>query len=447
VGSHSITAVLRAAGCYAISKTPAVTQLVNEGCAAPVCDAGGPYSVVCNGAATTLAMDGSGSQAVGPDDLLTFFWTTDHPNAAFDNATSSQPTLVFGSSPGSPAQFNATLAVSNGLHTITRTVPVVVDTCGVSGMGVKSACVVDSAAATCVNAIEGEPWDIVFCVFNDGPTSVDAWSFDIDLINTVSGETIPIETAQAGEPLLVDETRTIQWPSGIVFGPEDDGKNYRVEVSVRLGQAAEPADRLFNNMAATEFIVLGPTEVLLGLFQAEPVETGLELRWQFGDPRAVTSVVLERSDLASGPWMALETEHRMVEGVILVLDATVEPERTYHYRLVATTSTGAKLVFGPLAATAGARIKEFALTRVAPNPTRGTTLVEFTVPRESSLRLSIIDVQGREVTVLATGRHRAGRYQAMWSGKSEQAAVAPGVYFVRYQGPGVNLVRRLALTR
>ena len=62
-------------------------------------------------------------------------------------------------------------------------------------------------------------------------------------------------------------------------------------------------------------------------------------------------------------------------------------------------------------------------------------------------RLAVYDVQGREVAVLVEGLQRPGSYQATWSGQTEHGAAPVGLYFVRYQTPQNNLVRRIVLTR
>jgi hypothetical protein len=64
--------------------------------APPVCDADGPYEQECQGTATTLPLDGSGS--TDPDgDPLTFLWTTDCPGGLFDDDTSSTPEMTLNS--------------------------------------------------------------------------------------------------------------------------------------------------------------------------------------------------------------------------------------------------------------------------------------------------------------------------------------------------------------
>ena len=67
--------------------------------------------------------------------------------------------------------------------------------------------------------------------------------------------------------------------------------------------------------------------------------------------------------------------------------------------------------------------------------------------REARVSLSVYDVNGREVVVLVDGTHRAGRYQVTWDGRGRQGNVRAGIYFVRYHGPGVEIVKRLAMLK
>jgi subtilisin family serine protease len=63
---------------------------VNE---SPVCDANGPYTAECQGAATEVSLNGTGSSDPNTGDILDFAWTSDCPGGSFDDSTNPSPTL------------------------------------------------------------------------------------------------------------------------------------------------------------------------------------------------------------------------------------------------------------------------------------------------------------------------------------------------------------------
>lgn len=94
----------------------------------------------------------------------------------------------------------------------------------------------------------------------------------------------------------------------------------------------------------------------------------------------------------------------------------------------------------------GGPITEFALASITPNPNPGAARISWTLPAEARVRLSIHDIQGREVEVLAYGSYPPGRHDVAWqTGRS--GAEAAGIYFVRLQMPGRTLVRRMVVIR
>jgi hypothetical protein len=101
-------------------------------------------------------------------------------------------------------------------------------------------------------------------------------------------------------------------------------------------------------------------------------------------------------------------------------------------------ANGAGVLDGP--------ITEFALAPVLPNPVRGATRFVFAMPAEAPVHLSIHDVQGRELLVLADGPFPAGRHSIDWT-SGARARLDPGLYFVRFSVPGRALVQRFALVR
>jgi hypothetical protein len=90
---------------------------------------------------------------------------------------------------------------------------------------------------------------------------------------------------------------------------------------------------------------------------------------------------------------------------------------------------------------------DFSLGKISPNPTARAARIEFYVARSASIKLSIMDVGGREIAVLASGVLDAGQHAVSWDGRTRRGDAPAGVYFVRYRADGRDLVRRILLTR
>jgi trimeric autotransporter adhesin len=82
---------------------------------------------------------------------------------------------------------------------------------------------------------------------------------------------------------------------------------------------------------------------------------------------------------------------------------------------------------------------------LAPNPSTGMTRIFLDLPLRGRVRVSVLDVQGREVALIADEVREAGRNEVVWAHKSRRPVVKPGIYFVRAERPGLGppLVRRL----
>ena len=88
-----------------------------------------------------------------------------------------------------------------------------------------------------------------------------------------------------------------------------------------------------------------------------------------------------------------------------------------------------------------------ALSQPAPNPTSGPMRLRFAIPAPATVRLSVLDLQGREVAVLAEGAQPAGWAWANWNGRAGGGPAAGGIYFIRLQAGGRQIVQRFALVR
>jgi hypothetical protein len=91
--------------------------------------------------------------------------------------------------------------------------------------------------------------------------------------------------------------------------------------------------------------------------------------------------------------------------------------------------------------------RELTLASVAPNPTSGPATVTFTLASETRVRLSVVDVLGRETAVLVNGVRPAGRHEARWDGRGRQGTAQTGMYFVRMEAGGRTFMKRFVMTR
>jgi hypothetical protein len=127
-------------------------------------------------------------------------------------------------------------------------------------------------------------------------------------------------------------------------------------------------------------------------------------------------------------------------------DRAVVPGQTYWYRLRVGSPASGATTFGPVEAAASAP-RDFVLGAAWPNPSRSEIAIEFAVPRAAAVRLSVLDLAGREVAVLAAGARGPGRYVANWDGRDAHGAARTGVYFVRYATPAGRFSSRIAIVR
>ena len=85
----------------------------------------------------------------------------------------------------------------------------------------------------------------------------------------------------------------------------------------------------------------------------------------------------------------------------------------------------------------------FTLLAPYPNPFNAEMTVEFEVPRATEVELSLFDVQGRLVDVIASGQYSPGFHRAHWNGEE----FSSGVYFLRMQAGDFADCRKVMLVK
>jgi subtilisin family serine protease len=85
----------------------------------------------------------------------------------------------------------------------------------------------------------------------------------------------------------------------------------------------------------------------------------------------------------------------------------------------------------------------FSLAQNYPNPFNPSTVIKYSVPKQSLVKMIIYDVTGREVKTLVNEIKQAGNYEAVFDGTS----LASGVYFYRMTSGDFVDVRKMVLVK
>jgi FtsP/CotA-like multicopper oxidase with cupredoxin domain len=190
----------------------------------------------------------------------------------------------------------------------------------------------------------------------------------------------------------------------------------------------------------------GVTATTVVRFDAVPTATGVRVTWELKGDGVAQDAALERAAAEVGPWMRVRAATTVLGAIRVVDDPEVVASKAW-YRLAVRNADGSTSTFGPILADGIAGVS-FALGRVAPNPsTDGRITVSFGVANQTTVRMEVLDVQGRQVAVLADGTFRPGNYSLAWDGAGAAGKVRSGVYFVRYAAAGHEFTRRVAITQ
>lgn len=92
-------------------------------------------------------------------------------------------------------------------------------------------------------------------------------------------------------------------------------------------------------------------------------------------------------------------------------------------------------------------VPDFALALVSRNPIQDAGRFAVSVPRRAHVRVSVYDVAGREVAILADRVFDEGVHTVSWDGAGVRGRLPSGVYFVRMSSVARNTVRKVVLVR
>jgi len=72
-------------------------------------------------------------------------------------------------------------------------------------------------------------------------------------------------------------------------------------------------------------------------------------------------------------------------------------------------------------------VKKYALEQNYPNPFNPSTIINYQLPKESRVILTVFDVLGKEIETIVNEQQAPGQYKVTWNASGK----ASGVYFCR----------------
>jgi hypothetical protein len=182
-------------------------------------------------------------------------------------------------------------------------------------------------------------------------------------------------------------------------------------------------------------------------FSATGEPDGVRLRWARPDGGTDGGFNVYRALDAAGPWTRLNPGLLRGSASFEFLDADAAPDVAYVYRLGLVDGQGRETA-GPTVSASRAAPLRFALERPRPNPTRGSSLIAFTLEKPADTRVLIVDVNGRLVRTLASRALPAGAHALSWDGRDASGReAASGIYFAVVRSGEHEARTRVALLR
>lgn len=81
----------------------------------------------------------------------------------------------------------------------------------------------------------------------------------------------------------------------------------------------------------------------------------------------------------------------------------------------------------------------------SPNPVSGQAILRYTLPQASDVTITVHDVYGKSISVLADGNQPAGEHLLKWD--QGKADLKPGVYFIKLNTGRGSALEKIMITR
>ncbi len=92
--------------------------------------------------------------------------------------------------------------------------------------------------------------------------------------------------------------------------------------------------------------------------------------------------------------------------------------------------------------------RQFSLSQNYPNPFNPQTAIEYSLPRDCEVKITIYNILGQRVRTLVDEHQQAGYKRIEWDGRSGGAKeLASGIYFYRIEAEEFIQTRKMLLLK
>ncbi|MDH3197507.1 MAG: T9SS type A sorting domain-containing protein [Candidatus Krumholzibacteria bacterium] len=251
----------------------------------------------------------------------------------------------------------------------------------------------------------------------------------------------PISIAQVPEPPPA--------VFGAGGGSSIDGTTYLHDTVGQAAIGAMTAPGQFHGAGfwyEPDLLHIGPTSaVLIASFAAVVSTRGVEISWHITSADGLQGFNIYRSQASEAGYAPLNNRALLPPGTTSFLDVEVRPGRKYWYRLGAVDSDGEFLSPVQTVVTPSRQVE---LEQNYPNPFNPTTRIDFYLPADNHVVLTVYGVRGDRIATLVDQPTRYGHHSVTWDGTDARGeGVGSGVYFYRLQAGNKVITKKLVVMK
>lgn len=177
------------------------------------------------------------------------------------------------------------------------------------------------------------------------------------------------------------------------------------------------------------------TPVELTTFTASFSGSQVEIVWVTESETDNLGFHIYRSDSGDGPFSRITS--RLISGAGSTqqrqtyrhADKEAPAGKTCYYKLSDISYAGVETMHGPVAVQTKATPESYSLGQNYPNPFNGSTVIPFVLKEAGAVRMTLYNLLGQQVRILADGTMAAGSHRVIWDGKDDGGRDVPaGVY-------------------